>query len=283
MKINETITCYEINKIFANKEEKMEYLKKMYENKNIDKNIPNVTRKIEEEIIETWEYEISKKIIREMFRKTDKYKNSKQSDKFLKEMMEEWNKLSLGEYNWPFHPVGFDQYIQRINCQNITEEEKDVIVKKDIVKFRRIKRINTFRNDFIEYLIFENNDNIVPTLKHNKGVDFYINGFPYDQKVSRSVTKEFKNSFGDNWKYKAINNPEIVAEYLYKYQDEQRFGIEPRLLIVYLDENVSNKSIYNCVRKVDFAEPIKINFEYTHSNNINKNYSTECYIILLYN
>lgn len=283
MKINKSITSNEVNKIFANKEEKIEYLNKLYEYKGIKEDIPKTIRKINEAIISTWSYEESKTIIRKLFKKTEKYKNSKKSDKLLIDMMEEWEKLDLGERKWPFQALGFDKYIQRVNCQKITEKEKDEIVKKDIVKFRRIKRINTFRNDFIEYLIVENNENIIPTLKHSKGVDFYINGFPYDQKVSKSVTKEFKNYYGNKWREEAINNPQIVAEYLYKYQDEQRFGIEPRLLIVYLDEDIDNNNIIKCVKKVNFSKPISISFEYDHSNNIKKKYETECYIVLLHN
>jgi hypothetical protein len=43
------------------------------------------------------------------------------------------------------------------------------------VKFRRLKEINTLRNDFLETLIFDKNQNIIPTLQHNRGVDFFIN------------------------------------------------------------------------------------------------------------
>ncbi|KKS16194.1 MAG: hypothetical protein UU72_C0026G0026, partial [candidate division WWE3 bacterium GW2011_GWB1_41_6] len=42
--------------------------------------------------------------------------------------------------------------------------------------------------------------------------------------------------FKDGWRDVAIKKPELVAEYLYKYQDEGRFGADPRLLVVYIDE-----------------------------------------------
>ena len=42
--------------------------------------------------------------------------------------------------------------------------DKDEKVKIAAVKYRRIKEINTVRNDFIETLIFEKNENILPTL-----------------------------------------------------------------------------------------------------------------------
>lgn len=282
MEISKSITNIEINTIFSNIEMKKKYLEEVFKTKKIYREFPKTNKVINESIIETWDYEISKKIIRELFKETDKYKNSQKSNKFLEEALKEWKENKLGDIKWPFQPLGFDSYIQQINCRNITEEEKDIIVKEDIVKYRRIKKINTYRNDFIEYLIIENNSNIIPTLKHSRGVDFYINGYPYDQKVSKSVTKQFKDNFGDSWKDVAIKKPEIVAEYLYKYQDDQRFEYEPRLLVVNIDENIDNEDIIKCVKKVNFQKPIKLKFQYTHPNNIIKEYITECYIVLLY-
>ena len=217
-----------------------------------------------------------------MFKKTEKYNIGKYSADAIKEMMDQWNKLNLGKFEWPFHPIAFDQHIQDINTnKQLTEEEKDEKVKQEIVKFRRIKKINTARNDFIEYLIVVNNENVTPTLKHNRGVDFYINGYPFDQKVSRSVTTNFINDYRDNWKEVAKKNPEIVAEYLYKYQDEARFGAESRLLIVYLDDDITEDEIYNCVLKTNLKEPKHISFEYEFSNNTKKVFNVDCYIILL--
>ena len=281
--INVLIELSQINKIFANKEEKLEYLELFYNEKMIKKALPNTTNDINNEIINTWEFSTSNKIIREMFTHTEKYKVGKFSSDSIKEMMKEWEKLNLGEFNWPFHPMAFDQYIQNINTNTyLNEIQKDEKVKFDIVKFRRIKKINTARNDFIEYLIVDNNENVTPTLKHNRGIDFYINGYPFDQKVSRSVTTNFMNDFGPNWKEKAKESPELVAEYLYKYQDEARFGAEPRLLIVYLDEDISDEEIYKCVIDTNLKEPKFISFEYNHSNNTTVTYNVECYIILLH-
>ena len=76
-------------------------------------------------------------------------------------------------------------------------------------------------------------------------------------------------------------NPEIVAEYLYKYQDEARFGAESRLLIVYLDDDITEDEIYNCVLKTNLKEPKHISFEYEFSNNTKKVFNVDCYIILL--
>ncbi len=160
---------------------------------------------------------------------------------------------------------------------------KDEKVKLAAVKYRRIKEINTFRNDFIETLIFEKNDNILPTLNHRRGVDFYINGISFDQKVAKNPTNQLKNAYRDNWREFAIENPKIVAEYLYKYQDEGRFGADSRLLIVYLDEDVSIERIIDLINKFDINNPIEVDFTYKHKIQGEKSYKVSCYVILLYN
>lgn len=280
--INE-INTKQINKIFANKTQKTNYLSLYYDINQIKEIIPNKISDIDNAIIKTWNYEKSNKIIRKMFFETEKYKIGKSSQYLIKKMINEWQNLNLGEFKWPFQPRAFDQYIQNINTNiTLSEKEKDEKVIFDIVKFRRIKKINTARNDFIEYLIVENNENVTPTLKHNRGIDFYINGFPYDQKVSKSVTLGFIRDYKENWKDIAKAHPELVAKYLYEYQDEARFGAESRLLVVYLDEDLTNNDIYKCVTTADMKKPITISFEYNHSNNIKVNYTVDCFIILLH-
>ncbi|MFH3574713.1 hypothetical protein WAI05_20430, partial [Acinetobacter baumannii] len=123
-------------------------------------------------------------------------------------------------------------------------------VRDAAIKYRRIKELNTKRNDFLEVLIFEKDEDIIPTLGHSVGIDYFINGIPYDQKVARSPTKEFQKEFGTNWKEEAKKHPEKVAKYLYKYQDEGRFGADPRLFIVYLDEDISVAKIKERINEI---------------------------------
>ncbi|GIJ93591.1 hypothetical protein CAPN002_08090 [Capnocytophaga stomatis] len=160
---------------------------------------------------------------------------------------------------------------------------KDEKVKLAAVRYRRIKEINTERNDFLETLVFLKNENIIPTLSHTRGVDFFINGESYDQKVAKSPTNEFKKDFGDHWKNFAINNPHKVAEYLYKYQDEGRFGASPRLFIVYLDEEISPVRIRKIISEINLETPLKVTFDFKHINGGIKTYQTEAFVILLYN
>lgn len=150
--------------------------------------------------------------------------------------------------SWPFSQGQFDAFVQSLNSQTIARTEKDEKVKDAAVRYRRLKEINTARNDYLETLIFNKNENILPTLSHNRGVDFFVDGVSFDQKVSRSVTGEFMREKGENWREIAKQNPLEVAKYLYQYQDEGRFGAEPRLLVVYLDEDIS---VLDLKQKID--------------------------------
>ncbi len=234
-------------------------------------------------VVDSWDYEESKTIIREMFTQSPKYQIGTNATQVIRILNDEWVNLGFGKLLWPFSQGGFDEYVQQVNTQEKERCDKDEDVKKAAVKYRRIKEINTVRNDFIETLIFQQNENIIPTLKHNRGVDFFINGVSFDQKVAKSPTKEFKNAFGDDWRQHAIDNPNTVAEYLYKYQDEGRFGADSRLLIVYIDENVSTERIISIISNVDLTTPAKIKFKYKHKSIGIKEYEVDCFIILLHN
>lgn len=147
-----------------------------------------------------------------------------------------------------------------------------------------MKEINTVRNDYLETLIFDKNPDIMPTFTNSLNVDFFINGYSFDQKVGRSCTKEFADDHGENWKGIAINNPEKVAEYLYRLQDEGRFDADPRLYVVYLDEDISILDLKNKIQQIDFSNPYEITFDYKSGKGTNQKittYKTRCFVILL--
>jgi|GEM_PF-255238 len=233
-------------------------------------------------IVEYWDFEEGQKIIRKLFKKTPKYQSGKESYETMQVLLAEWDKLKLADISWPFSQGDFDGFVQRVNSEEISGLEKDAKVKLAAVKYRRIKEINTVRNDFIETLIFEKHQNILPTLNHRRSVDFFINGISFDQKVSKSPTGQFQKKFGEDWKSYAIEHPEVVAEYLYKYQDEGRFGHDCRLLVVYLDEDVTIERIASAIDNIDLETPLEINFEYKHKDFGKKNYKTKCFVILLH-
>lgn len=270
-----------INKIFGNQEIKKKYLVELFVRTGCTDKIARTKDGITNQIIETWDYEISKSVLRDLFVASDKYAHCEKCATAVDEAIEDWKKLGLGELAWPFSAMNFDQYVHRLNTSNSSEEEKDAILCADAIKFRRIKDINAKRNDYIEYLIFSSNENIIPTFGNRSGVDFYINGLPFDQKVGKSVGKAFIEKY-DDYRKEAIEHPERVAISLYENQDESRFGDEPRLLIAYLDDDVTSDDIKKCIAKTDFDKPFEIKFKYLHSKSAIKQYFTKCFVILLH-
>ncbi|MDR2841340.1 MAG: hypothetical protein LBV75_08830 [Paludibacter sp.] len=245
--------------------------------------VSNSTPEIWRLIVNTWNYEVSKNIIRTLFKTTEKYRNGKDADNAMALLIEEWQNLNLGEISWPFSQGQFDAFVQSVNSENSNGTIKDEKVKQAAVKYRRIKEINTVRNDFIETLIFEKNENITPTLDHRRGVDFFVNGISFDQKVAKSPTNEFKRKIGEDWRQVAITQPEKVAEYLYTFQDEGRFGADPRLLVVYIDEDVSITQIRDIINHTNLNNYLTVNFTFNHKIQGNRNYRVPCFVVLLYN
>lgn len=301
MNLNNNFSTDIAKKIFGNKNNAETFLLELQKIKNFDLPFRTITRgknlgkkvlklptnDLWTKIVEFWDFNNGESIIRKMFIQTDKYKSGKDSHTTMNVLLEEWKKLKFDKVSWHFSQGDFDGFVQRVNSEKKSGFEKDEKVKYAAVKYRRIKEINTVRNDFIEILIFEKNKNILPTLNHRRGVDFFIDGISFDQKVAKSPTNEFKKKYGDDWKKYAIKNPGKVAEYLYKYQDEGRFGADSRLLVVYLDEDVSIDKIAKTIEEIDLENPLEITFKYTHNKRKptekTKTYKVNCFIILLSN
>lgn len=234
-------------------------------------------------IVKNWDYQQARPIIREIFKNSLKFKMGLDGENTIKILLDEWQKLGFGNLEWPFSQGAFDNFVQSINAENTSRDNKDEKVKNAAVRYRRIKEINTERNDFLESLIFLKNENIIPTLAHSRGVDFFINGISFDQKVARSVTNEFKKDFKDEWRSHAIRHPDLVAKYLYTHQDEGRFGANPRLFVVYLDENISPLKVKNIINQSNLNKPLDITFTYSHKDIGERTYKTQAFVILLSN
>lgn len=245
--------------------------------------IPRTLGALNQCIINTWDYETSKTIIREMFFESEKYLNGLECKNKIDFLVNDWYDKGFGDIEWPFSAMNFDGYIADVNRhEDLSEEEKDEMVAYNTVRFRRIKDINTCRNDYIESLIVYYNENIIPTFKHNRGLDFYINGEPFDQKVSRSVGKAFINAYGVEYYGIAIDNPHLVAISLYENQDKERFDADPRLYVVYLDDDITTEMIEQSIRVNSLENPMRIEFEYCLGREL-RTYRTYCYVLLLHN
>lgn len=281
--LKERITIKEIKRIFSNKELKILYLTKLFESKEDAPPIENTIAKIDNQIISTWEYELSKNILRELFKQSEKYRRCRDCGGQIQDALQSWSENNIGEFSWPFSAMNFDNRVHQINRMEISENEKDSILCSDVKRFRRIKDINSKRNDYIEYLIFEHNENVIPTFTNSKGIDFYINGEPYDQKASKSAGGDFIREYGEDYREIALNHPELVAKSLYEHQDKSRFGDEPRLFVVYLDSDISAERTKNIILNTNFMSSIEIEFDYKHSRNNIQHHSTHCFIVLLHN
>ena len=235
-------------------------------------------------IVENWEYVSCRDMLRNMFVLSDKYKRGRDA----KELFNYYrDKYSYGDYNFPFVSNNFDDYlVKNVVYPSVGDVDKFESsldkVKQDIEKFTYLKIFNTLRNDYMEYLIFGSSIDVIPTFSHRGGIDFYINGIGFDQKVSRSVTNQFKKQYGDDWRDVAIENPYEVCRYLMMYGDESRFSNVPRLFIVDIDGNYELDGIEGIVRDINFDSPRDVDYVYNHKSTGEKSYSCPVICILLY-
>ncbi len=262
---------------------KIKYLKKLFEITGTSEEIQKTIVLIDEQIIQTWNYDISKDVIREIFFESEKCANNRANKEKIDAAIEEWEALGLGELKWPFSANGIDGYVHSLNRKyELTGEEKDKLLSDNIIRFRRMKELSQFKNDYIEYLVITYNDNVIPTFGNKRGIDFYIDGVSFDQKVSKSVGGSFIDKYGTNYRSVAINHPELLAKSLYENQDADRFGADPRFLVVYLDTDLNSDEIEELLQQINFTSPINIDFDYPDNEGNIKNYTTFCYLVLLH-
>lgn len=168
--IKRTINQDIVKKIFSNKANAIVFLELYgYDKKTLNKQRPN---DLFGEIVRIWNYEEAKDKIRSIFKQTTKFKNGLNGEKNIDVLLKEWKELGFDKVDWPFSQGQFDSFVQSINAEKNIRTEKDEKVKLAAVKYRRIKELNTERNDFLETLVFLKNENIIPTLSHTRGVDF---------------------------------------------------------------------------------------------------------------
>ena len=134
-------------KILGNKKNALVYLMLLHKEKPIDNlnfRIPNRGKEkgqsvldidsssIWKMVVDTWDYELGKKIIRDLFRETDKYKNGREANEVMDLLVKEWEGMKLGKIEWPFSQGDFDGFVQRINSEKSTGLIKDEKVKGSV-------------------------------------------------------------------------------------------------------------------------------------------------------
>ena len=169
------------------------------------------------------------------------------------------------EYNqdksWAFHPSTYeDNLIKCIRKYKDIDEaraENKINADRNLV----IKAYNNSRSFLYEYFLVRNHPKILPTLSNSKGLDIFINQ-KWDIKNTSGVTSEFKKDFGENWMEHAINNPKLVAEYLFKNQGDDRFNCDDRIFLIDLSHGMKEISeIEKTCKNIEFDKVYEINFE----------------------
>ena len=274
-------TVEDVKKIFGNKENAIEFLTTIgnLPFKELKSTSPE---NIYNKILESWDYDVIKSVVRHLA-KRNKYsfdEFTKNSNKyiFIKETIENEH---LGNKDWAFNVIAYDKKltstIRKYDNFNEGLDKHILEIKKNYL----IKSYIICRSFLYEYFIVKHNDNIIPTLSNNGELDFYFNGNRLDLKNASSVTDNFKIDHGEKWMRDALNNPQIVAKYLYENQNENRFGSNPRIFIVELENKIQSiEDIENECRNLNFGNPHKINFDYMINGEI-KNYTTEALVVFV--
>ena len=86
------ITTFEINKIFDNRIRKEEYLEKLFSILNIQSSLPRTIVGLNNCIMKTWNYDISKNIIREIFFESNKYLNGIACKDEINYLIQDWHR-----------------------------------------------------------------------------------------------------------------------------------------------------------------------------------------------
>jgi len=239
-------------------------------------------------IVNHWEYISCRDTIRNMYVLSDKYKNCRNAKKVFKVYQEMYRNDGYLEYEYPYVANNYDSYVTRtVTFPSVYNPELfESSFKKHIVDSKQycyLKNFSTLKNDYIEYLMFNSNIDVIPTFGKKKGLDFFINGEGFDQKVSKSTTNEFKRDYGDNWRESSINDPYEVCKYLMMYGDEARFSNVPRLFVINIDGNYDLDGIEDKIKDINFDSPRVVEYVYNHKSTGNTKYSCKVICILLTN
>ena len=227
-------------------------------------------------IIKHWDYELALKWTRDAFYKSDKYKEQAKAEEQLVLGKKHYIDKFGPHLSWGASQGRLDDVIQMINRNTPDYKERESLVAQAAIKNSYMSSMNNNRNDIIELMIINQLDNVFPSLKHSRSGDFYIDGQLFDQKVSRSVGREFKKSH-KNYKKYARSHPKAIAKSLYENQDPGRFDDHNRLYVVFLYENADNWNIRDALSTFSTKKPpMNIKFKYDKQS-----YNSKSYVVLV--
>lgn len=135
------------------------------------------------------------------------------------------------EFSWGVVQGQLDQKIQSEYVRKIVRYDNLISnVKATLHNEVTSYVICTWFNHWTTILIEEHisqHKRVIPTLKNIKGIDIFVDGQPFDLKITY-LPKDY--SVGD-----AIKKPKDLAVWMYENQGPQRFGSDNRLFVVLLD------------------------------------------------
>ena len=293
MNIKEGLTKEDLKNILGSNNMKVEFLEQMKYHWKVPMKINRKKQMVidlkkvgdlDEYIITRWDYTVCRDILRDMFRLTEKYNRGRTAKELFNHFKTKYREAGFPDYKWPFISGQFDDYLVKVIVYPSVANSEVFDgqlgkIDRDVEKFSYLKIFNTLRNDYIEYLMFLADEDIIPTFSHRGGIDFYIHGLGFDQKVSRSVTNQFMDKHGEKWRDVALENPFEVAEFLMVLGDEARFSNVPRLFVIDVDGSYELEGIENKVQVINFDSPTQVTYTYQHKSTGPKQYT--CPVICL--
>lgn len=147
--------------------------------------------------------------------------------------------------------------------------------------------------------IFTDHEEVIPTLRRVKAVDFFIREVPFDLKLTflpKGFIEYVEGEHGSTDVTEAINfalnNPQRLAKWLYENQGPVRFDNSNRMFLVLinvenLDESWRLKSAFDLVetRISEFLESreefYQVNYYYDKSDIYRGNYVATCFVLFV--
>lgn len=234
---------------------------------------PKITGKNSHEIIlQYWDYDIALQFTRSEIVKTDqyglycyeKYAHWKYAECNYRKTVEIRETVIQNNKNqWRMAPMhAYSEFVRIARMRGISDKARAEMIAE--LGNNIVSNINyqTARNDLIEYILFETKQEVFPTLVEIKGVDFFYNGVPYDQKVTFGLGA-FERKFDSQEEAfdAAKKNPKLVLETLFKDQDFSRFNSSNtmnRLLFSLTDLRVTHEEIKLAIKKIDLSSPFEL-------------------------
>ena len=242
---------------------------------------PNKEKAIEF-IIASWDYSKFSEFVKAEFEtKLDdgkhKYKKYDELDKATatyQSFLEKFNKKYPDSTNY-MSGKNYESKLNSIRRLDITFEEKERLIEEETVRSLHTFELNQLRNDSTEAILYKAfKNNITPTLKNIKGVDFYINGVAFDVKNSRSLGLAFmKTHIGkdknlDDSDYKkakefAIKHSGKLSESLFSNQSLARFSSDELQNKLYIASSNPNKypslaELTSSIKHLNINVPLKV-------------------------